>query len=48
VLGATSALLALAGLAAGRMVRRRLTVRMELAGAALLLLAAVSLVTEPF
>jgi putative Mn2+ efflux pump MntP len=46
VLGATSALLSLGGFAVGRLVGGRLPVRTELAGAALLLVAACSLAAE--
>jgi manganese efflux pump family protein len=46
VLGATSALLSLVGFALGRVVGPWLTVRTELAGAALLLVAACSLAAE--
>jgi putative Mn2+ efflux pump MntP len=46
VLGATSALLSLVGFALGRVAGPRLTVRTELAGAALLLVTAGSLAAE--
>jgi putative Mn2+ efflux pump MntP len=46
VLGVTSALLSLVGFALGRALCPRLTVRTELAGAALLLVAACSLAAE--
>jgi len=46
VLGATSALLSLVGFALGRVAGPRLTVRTELAGAALLLVTACSLAAE--
>ena len=46
VLGATSALLSLFGFALGRVARRRLTVRTELAAAALLLVTACALAAE--
>jgi manganese efflux pump family protein len=46
VLGVTSALLSLGGFALGRLVGARLTIRTELAGAGLLLVAACSLAAE--